>query len=98
MELTYKQVTIKEIPILIDGIVAFAREYNQSLDPLVEAKLRQRLAEYFNEAVPGKTFIGWYAEADNEIAGVGGLNVRQQPPTIKNFSGKVGYLFSMYTV
>jgi ribosomal protein S18 acetylase RimI-like enzyme len=98
MEITYKQVTDKEIPLLINGIVAFALEYNQSLEPEQENKLRYHLTEYLNEAIPNKTFIGWYAEAENKIAGVGGLNVRQQPPNIKNFSGRVGYLFSMYTV
>jgi hypothetical protein len=43
------------------------------------------------------SFIVYLAKRGNEIAGMGGIVIRQQPGSFKNPSGRVGYIMNMYT-
>lgn len=96
-EIVYKQATVEDAHILIDNIIAFSREYNGNIDPEIEKQLRESQAAFFKEAIPNKTYIGWYAMINNEAVAIGGLCIRLQPGNIKNISGRMGYVFSMYT-
>ena len=48
-------------------------------------------------SIANKTFVACYAKCGEDLAGVGAIYLREQPPTLKNLSGKWAYVFSMYT-
>lgn len=88
----------EDVAILTDYRVAFLEEYGGRQPDEAVAELKIHFARYFATALQNGTYICWFAKAGNEIAGIGGLVIREQPGNFKNPTGKVGYILSMYTV
>lgn len=96
--LTYTLAAASDIPMLVDFRIAFLSElFGEQPEPAIRS-LRESLNNYYNEAIPRRQYLCWLAKADGELAGIGGLAVRQHPGNFKNPSGKVGYILNMYTV
>jgi GNAT superfamily N-acetyltransferase len=93
----YFRATLADVPIMVGQRIAFLLGY---LGPQTDediSQLKQSLEQYFTNAMRNNTYICWFAKVGDEIGGIGGLVIREQPGNFQNPSGKVGYLISMYT-
>src|SRR5262245_29798628 len=98
MNITYKCASGEDAPLLTNLTIKFADEIAGPIDEQLREKLRTRLLEYYPSAIGSGIIICWYALADGEPAGIAAINIREQYPTLKNLSGRAGYLFNVYTV
>jgi GNAT superfamily N-acetyltransferase len=94
----YILATEADVPTLVNCRIDFLLDYwgPQADETIIE--LKQNLEKYFHRALRNKTYICWVAKIDGEIAGAGGLLIRDQAGNFKNPGGKMGYVFNMYTV
>ncbi|MGL4598217.1 MAG: GNAT family N-acetyltransferase [Bacteroidia bacterium] len=96
--ITLHQVGIADIAVLVEMRIAFALELsgpqpNEAIDAL-----RKQLTGFFSEAIPNQISVSFIARFDGEVAGIGTVQIRQQPGNFKNPSGKWGYVMNMYTI
>lgn len=75
----------------------FSDESNGIQTPELEEKLNELRMAYFSKQLD-KNYICWYATVNGKMASIAGLILRDQPPTVKNISGKWGYVFGVYTL
>lgn len=54
-------------------------------------------AQYFIDALTDRSYIGWVAESEGQIVGIGGANVFRRLPYPANPTGEEWYLLNMYT-
>ncbi|MCX6027874.1 MAG: GNAT family N-acetyltransferase [Chloroflexi bacterium] len=86
-----------DIPLLI----AFRRAMFEDMgvrDTTALDAMDAACTEYFAEALPRGEFRAWVAVADNAVVASGGLVIYAVPPSVRNLSGRVGYIMSMYTL
>jgi predicted acetyltransferase len=95
--ITYSRATLEDLQAVVDLRVIFAIEFSgqQSLESVMEFKKYNQ--EYLERSIQSNSFIAFLARNGNDIAGLGGLVIREQPGSFKNPTGKVGYLMNMYT-
>ena len=95
--ITYSRATLEDLQTVVDLRVIFAIEFSgqQSLESVREFKKYNH--EYLEKSIQNNSFIAYLARNGNDIAGLGGLVIREQPGSFKNPTGKVGYLMNMYT-
>jgi predicted acetyltransferase len=97
-DIKYYLATEADIETLIEFRVGFLIEF---LGPQTEAKtqaLQANLREFFARTLEARSYICWFAKSRDDLAGVGGLSVRQHPGNFLNLSGKTGYIMNMYTL
>jgi predicted acetyltransferase len=96
-EIIYSGATPDDLQTIIDLRLIFASEFSgqQTMEAVQEFRNRNR--EYVQRSIQNNSFIAYLARYGNEIAGIGGMVLREQPGSFKNPSGKVGYIFNMYT-
>ncbi len=56
------------------------------------------MTDYFSRETAKSKCISIIAKYDGASAGIGSIQIREQPGNIKNPSGKWGYIMNMYTV
>ena len=95
--ITYHKATVSDIQTLVDSRIVFALELSGSQPQDQVDALKRQMTTYFSKAVPSNSCISFFARSDNEIAGIGSVQMREQPGNFKNPSGKWGYIMSMYT-
>ena len=96
--ITYHKAGLNDIKTLIDYRIQFAIEYaGEQPQDAVDA-LKEQMEAYFLKAIPAESCISFIARSGKEVAGIGAVQVREQPGNFKNPSGKWGYIMSMYTV
>jgi GNAT superfamily N-acetyltransferase len=61
-------------------------------------KLAAANRRYFAQKLPNDEYVGWIAEADEQIAGAAGLILFERPPMAWNLSGIEAYVLNVYTV
>jgi predicted acetyltransferase len=95
-EIVYSRATLDDLDTIIDLRLIFAKEFSTrpSLESIQEFKKANKM--YLEVAIPNNSFIVYLAKCGNEIAGMGGVVIRQQPGSFKNPSGRVGYMMNMY--
>jgi hypothetical protein len=99
MEITYHKATAQDIEILADLRIEFITEFLGQQQPEDEVKiLKENLKAYFKESLGNSSFICCIAKNGDDIVGIGGMAVRQQPGNFKNPSGRVGYFMNMFTI
>ncbi len=97
-DITYHLATEADVEKLINFRLSFLIEF---LGPQTEEKIQAlaaNLRAFFDRALNERSYICWFARSGNELAGVGGLSVRQHPGNFLNFTGKAGYIMNMYTL
>jgi ribosomal protein S18 acetylase RimI-like enzyme len=94
---SYHLAAISDIPLIVDHRILLFDELSGKQEPVAEAALRRSLTTYFEEEL-NKTYLCWYAKANDEVAAIGGIILRTQAGTPKNPSGKWGYIMNIYTV
>jgi len=60
--------------------------------------VRKNIETYFQKAVAAKTYICWMAMAEDSVAGLGGMVIREQPAKFACPNGLTGYVMNMYTL
>ncbi len=96
-DILYSKATLNDLPLIIDLRLIFASEFSgqQPLETIQEFKKCNH--EYLERSIQSNSFIVYLARHRSEIAGIGGIVIREQPGSFKNPTGKVGYLMNMYT-
>ena len=96
-EIIYSRATLNDLQAIVNLRLIFASEFSgqQSLEAVQEFKKYNQ--EYLERSIQNNSFIVYLARHGGEIAGMGGMVLREQPGSFKNPSGKVGYLMNMYT-
>jgi len=96
--ITYHKATLSDIETLVEYRIRFATELIGEQDPEAVTALKKQMTGYFLTAIPENKCISFIGTCDGTVAGMGSLQVREQPGNFKNPSGKWGYIMSMYTV
>ncbi|HTN16368.1 MAG TPA: GNAT family N-acetyltransferase [Chitinophagaceae bacterium] len=91
------QATPEEIPVVVDMRILFADELGGKPDPETEARMRLQLETYFSEEL-NRSYLCYYAEVNGTVASIAGLVIRKQPGSLKNPSGKWGYIMNVFTL
>lgn len=96
-EIIYFKVTLDDLQTVVNLRLIFAIEFfgQQTLEAIQDFKKYNQ--EYLQRSIQNNSFIAYLAKYGNEIAGIGGMVLREQPGNFKNPTGKVGYIFNMYT-
>lgn len=95
-EIKYHLANSIDTEAVVEILKQFSDESNGIQTLEVNQKLHELRMEYFKEQLD-KNYICWYATFNGEMASIAGMILRDQPPTIKNLSGKWGYIFGVYT-
>lgn len=96
--ITYHKAGVNDIQTLIDQRIMFAVEYAGEQPQKAVDQLKAQMKTYFLKAIPAESCISFIAKSGEEVAGVGTVQVREQPGNFKNPSGRWGYIMGMYTV
>ena len=97
-KIRYRKARFDDIDILVDYRVRLLDEvFTRQEDEETEA-LEKELNEYFSKSIHSKDFIVWLAEYNGKVVGIGGMVVWQSPPWYECKSGRLGYIFNMYTI
>jgi GNAT superfamily N-acetyltransferase len=98
-KITYRRATVNDLQTLIDMRVRFLNELCGHQENEETRILRKSLRQYFSEAIPSRSFIGWLAEHEGKIVGTGGMVVWQMPGRYEGLeTGRLGYVLNMYTI
>ncbi len=90
-----RRATLDDIELLVDLRIAIQKAVG-----MVDGDRRavaDASREYFRDKVPSGEYISFFAEAEGEVAGVGGIVLFRKPPHPGNLSGVEGYILNMYT-
>lgn len=93
----YKPANHTDIQLLVDLKILFSDERVGKQDTATEKKMRGNLTNYFIDEL-NKTYFCWYAIVDEAPASIAGMCIRTTPGSIKNPSGKWGYIMNVYTL
>src|SRR4030095_1634240 len=96
--ITFLKATPADIAILVENRIRFALELSGPQSKEAVGELRTQMTNYFSRALEDGSCISFFARCGNEIAGIGSLQVREQPGNFKNPSGRWGYIMNMYTL
>jgi GNAT superfamily N-acetyltransferase len=55
------------------------------------------MALWLRHAIPSKTYLGWIAESNGDVAAGGGLIVIPWPPGPMSMDPRCGFIFNVYT-
>ncbi|PSK91241.1 GNAT family N-acetyltransferase [Taibaiella chishuiensis] len=89
--------TANDIDLLVELRILFGNELTGKQEPAIEANLRDNLRQYFTEEL-NQSYICSYAELEGQVVSVAGLVIRRQPASLKNPSGRWGYVMNVFTL
>ena len=97
-KISYRRARLDDIEILVDYRIRLLNEvFNHQKDEETET-LKKELQGYFSKSIHSKDFIIWLAEYNGKVIGISGIVVWQLPPWYECKSGRLGYIFNMYTI
>ena len=97
-EIIYSRATPEDLETIIDLRIAFLLELSGPPSSESIQELKRHFRNYLERSLQDNYFIVYLARCGNDIAGIGGMVIREQPGSFKNPGGKVGYIMNMYTV
>lgn len=89
--------TAADIPVITELRRLFSEELAGKQEPSLEQSMREGLTQYL-ESELNKTCICWLALNETKAVSVMLMVLRHQPGSLKNPSGKWGYLMNVYTI
>lgn len=98
MKITYNKASHNDIQTLVENRILFAIELTGEQTREEINNLKIQMTDYFSRAIAENKCISIIAKCDGVIAGIGSVQIREQPGNFKNPSGKWGYIMNMYTV
>jgi RimJ/RimL family protein N-acetyltransferase len=96
--ITFHKATLTDVQTLVDYRIRFALELTGAQTAEAIHALKVQMTAYFSSAMQADTCISFIATSEGEVAGIGSLQMREQPGNFKNPSGRWGYIMNMYTV
>ena len=93
--ITLRRATLDDLDLLVELRIAVQEELgevNGDREAVAEAN-----RAYFQQKVPSGEYVSFFAEAEGQVAGVGGIVLFRKPPHPRNLSGVEGYILNMYT-
>lgn len=96
--LSYHRATTKNVDMICEMRIAFLNSYHGEQSSNTPISLKENLKKYFNTALENNSAICWYAKSGNDIAGIGFMEIHDQPGNFKNPVGKIGHVMNMYTI
>lgn len=97
-DIRYTLATATDAILLTDFRLKLLHEVRGIDEDETTAQLRQNIIAYYPGAIASGQYIGWFAWVGNEVAGAGGIAIREQPPSYKYTNGKLAYVLNMYTL
>ncbi len=97
-KITYRELTEKDIPTVIDYRILFLRELQGKQTVPVETQLRAELNSYFTKAFADQSFSGIVASIGQQPVGFGGMVIQHIPGNFEIMHGLEGYILNMYTL
>jgi GNAT superfamily N-acetyltransferase len=97
LEIALCRAAAPDIDMIVNMRGLFAEELVGKQEPDLEHTLQQSLKAYFAEEL-NKTCFCSYAKADEQVVSIAVMVLRKQPGSIKNPSGKWGYLMNVFTL
>lgn len=97
-EIQFTKATIEDIDTLIEYRMRFLYEVQGKPAPEAEQQLKEMLKTYFEKALLVHSYISYIARYKNEVVGIGGMHVREQPGNFDCPNGKIGFVLNIYTV
>jgi len=92
----YRRAKIEDVPALVALRIAFLEEISGA--KVLDSKLGESLAEYFNDATASGEFVAFLAMVDSKVIASSGLVIHRHPPSVNNPGGREAYIMNMYTV
>lgn len=96
-EISYSRATIEDLQTIIGLRLIFATEFSGQQSQEAIQDFKENNQHYLEWAIQNNCFVVILAMHEREIAGVGGIVIREQPGSFKNPTGRVGYVMNMYT-
>jgi len=96
--ITYHKAGPDDVQALVDFRIVFALELTGKQQPRAIENLREQMTAFFNRATADQSCISILAKCNGRVAGIGSLQMREQPGNFRNPSGRWGYIMNMYTV
>jgi ribosomal protein S18 acetylase RimI-like enzyme len=97
-EITYHRATANDAAVLTELRIKFALELSGPQPQAAIDALKVQMTGYFKEATATDKCISYIARCNGEAAGIGSVQLREQPGNFKNPSGRWGYIMNMYTL
>ncbi len=94
--INYRKATIDDAEILTAMRVRMLSE-GEDYPPDFIGRIENRTREYIISGLQDNSYIIWVAEAEEQIAAMGGITIYYLPPNDWCISGKSAYLGSLYT-
>lgn len=97
-DIIYTQATSANTEEVMNGLYAYTQEFWGEQPAALMGELRKNHEAYFPAALDKGDCVFWLAKDHQQFAGIGGMIVSTRPATVKNPSGRIGYIFGMYTM
>lgn len=97
-QIEYRQATLNDIDLLVKSRIDFMKDYWGEVEKDKQEVLSKCLFDFFRTEIQGNTYITWFAFADGNFAGVGGMKVIKKPGSFRVPEGVTGYIMNMYTL
>jgi ribosomal protein S18 acetylase RimI-like enzyme len=96
--INYHKAGPEDINALVDYRIIFALDLTGKQSPDAITILKTQMRDYFTRAMSENNCISFIARSGDEVAGIGSVQIREQPGNFKNPSGRWGYIMNMYTL
>lgn len=93
----FVKATPSDIEMISRMRIDFLTEYWGKQSAQEESDLLENLQNYFRQSLNNSAFC-WYAKIDQTIAGIGFIEIHDQPGNFRNPSGKIGHIMNMFTI
>ena len=87
----------EDVSLLVDYRIEFLKDFGDSSFEKEEA-LRKNLKRLYESYLSNQQYVSFLAYENENLAGIGGMLLREQPGNFKNPEGRTGYIMNMYTV
>ena len=96
MDIILRKATLNDIPSLIRLRIDFLSD-GRKLIQEEESEIRAQLEKYFPKHIAENTFVGIFAEADEQIVATVYLAISERPANPLFITGKIGTVLNVYT-
>jgi len=96
--ISIQKVDTSNIAILVNYRISYLEELQGQMTESYKLQLRADLERYFLQAIQGKRFVALLAKTNNEIAGLGGMVIKEIPGDIYKTTYLEGDILNMYTL
>jgi GNAT superfamily N-acetyltransferase len=97
-KIEYRRATIADLQSLVELRIEFLLGFFPDEPGQNVEGLKKEMVPYLSQTIGDGNYVCYLAYSGNRAVGCGGIAFRQRPGNFFNFSGRDGYIMSMYTV